>query len=69
MATNLDLDVEVIEATLQHHLPAKNPAGWVLCMCGETYEGPVFHRRHVASLIAAGETCEPVCHHPSHGDD
>lgn len=60
------MDAELIELTMQHHLGCQSPEGWVLCLCCETFEGPVFHRRHVASLIAAGEMCEPECRHPAH---
>lgn len=69
MPTDFNLNVSKIENTLQHHLPAKHPDGWVLCGCGETYEGPVYHRRHVASLIASGDKCEPGCKHPEHTSD
>jgi hypothetical protein len=60
------MNVELIELTMQHHLGCPSPEGWVLCLCCQTFEGPVFHRRHVASLIAAEEMCEPECRHPQH---
>lgn len=64
--TPIALAAELVEATLRHHLPMAHPDGWVLCTCAETFEGPVYHRRHVASLIVAGEMCEPECGHPIH---
>lgn len=63
------MDIELIEMTMQHHLGVEAPDGWVLCLCCQTFRGPVFHRRHVASLIAAGEMCEPKCRHPRHKVD
>lgn len=63
---NVQLQSLLVEDTLRHHLSIQSPDGWVLCTCGEVYEGPVYHRRHLASLIVAGEMCEPGCRHPQH---
>ncbi len=43
----------VIALTMQQHLPVMFEDYRTLCLCdvGPTFEGPVFHREHVAERI------------------
>lgn len=40
-----------LELLLGKHLPLPLPSGAVLCLCHQTFTGPVYHRRHVAELV------------------
>lgn len=40
-----------VERLLSSHLPVTFEDFRVLCICGEDFEGPALHRRHVATFI------------------
>ena len=56
----------IIELTMRNHLPVPTPGGRVFCLHTPTggglheFEGPVYHRLHVAEEVSAALTADGI---------